>query len=920
MAYRIEDEETRDQEVQDRLDEIEVQTFSPEVVARNESTRNTGIESGDSAALNPYPQWVPIRDFGEVGLVTLAIFLNRVDSHIAKMTIIDDIDFAFSSAPGTNKMMEFILDATIDSTGGYTINLLNNILPAGITIDNTANARTVIRFTTTDGGTTYYAEDLTTGGGGGNGGPFLLTAGDTMLGPIAYDPKVDAVSTAGRVDITSSYMFSTGTSPGADEVFFFDGALFNGQVLTYQVTNTTVQIIKNAVLKNIVNIVGDGGTEVTVEIDDTSNLTTGNSVNIKDTDNFDKDNALITVLGNGTEFTYELGSTASTTPESSGTVQRGNIVMPDDQDLILDSDVSTLGVAIANFIFDPSILGTGWRLTSSTNGDVVGPSSSTDNAIPRFDGTTGKLIQDSPITILDSGTMNFNNEPIANLEALGFNDIGGVISVANDAAGFNFVTTSDRPFRFTPNTTNVLDIDDDGLTMLNNKSIDLDGEIGDEVLGGELQNVNFIRAILSPSVGHIQAFGESDGTDGDSSWAINIGTGDPDANPDPILPGTFQVSDVNGIKFRVSGAKAGTNSLTEVVDLSVSGTADLNGKIDPSVVGGELINVNFLRGVLDGSVGHIQAFGATTGIAGGSSWAVNIGQSGHFQVSDSNGIKFRVAGATAGNNSLTEVVALSIADSTLITEISPPSAPAAGKVLLFDNADDEILSVRKDTGFLHQVENIANLSDVANRAGHWVRLPIVDSETDIDTISIVLITSVAGTHDGAMCLFTNSLSPSDTPFLLINANSFWYYLEIDQTQITVLANPTGRRLADIPFTPVRTTPYTRTDSTGYLTAVWPGQFFPGIIALAANLNSAGTFWMRGEDGGTDNDIGTFKAQAGVSGNDEPGIVTGQFPIIGTVTVTNEILDELAGPDDGSCCIIADDFYCKLNGRWFGEDF
>ena len=38
-------------------------------------------------------------------------------------------------------------------------------------------------------------------------------------------------------------------------------------------------------------------------------------------------------------------------------------------------------------------------------GDVVGPSSSTDNAIARFDGTTGKLIQDSSVTINDTGSV-----------------------------------------------------------------------------------------------------------------------------------------------------------------------------------------------------------------------------------------------------------------------------------------------------------------------------------------------------------------------------------------------------------------------------------------------------------------------------------------------------------------------------------
>lgn len=41
--------------------------------------------------------------------------------------------------------------------------------------------------------------------------------------------------------------------------------------------------------------------------------------------------------------------------------------------------------------------------TMGGGGDVVGPASATDNAVARYDGTTGKLIQDSSVTILDSG-------------------------------------------------------------------------------------------------------------------------------------------------------------------------------------------------------------------------------------------------------------------------------------------------------------------------------------------------------------------------------------------------------------------------------------------------------------------------------------------------------------------------------------
>jgi len=43
--------------------------------------------------------------------------------------------------------------------------------------------------------------------------------------------------------------------------------------------------------------------------------------------------------------------------------------------------------------------------TSTGGGDVFGPASATDNAIARYDTTTGKLIQNSKATIQDGGAI-----------------------------------------------------------------------------------------------------------------------------------------------------------------------------------------------------------------------------------------------------------------------------------------------------------------------------------------------------------------------------------------------------------------------------------------------------------------------------------------------------------------------------------
>lgn len=49
--------------------------------------------------------------------------------------------------------------------------------------------------------------------------------------------------------------------------------------------------------------------------------------------------------------------------------------------------------------------GSGAVNLATATGDVTGPSSSTDNAIARFDSTTGKVIQNSTITVSDTGTV-----------------------------------------------------------------------------------------------------------------------------------------------------------------------------------------------------------------------------------------------------------------------------------------------------------------------------------------------------------------------------------------------------------------------------------------------------------------------------------------------------------------------------------
>ena len=90
--------------------------------------------------------------------------------------------------------------------------------------------------------------------------------------------------------------------------------------------------------------------------------------------------------------------------------------------------------------------GTETSLTASGSGDVNGPVSSTDNALARFDLTTGKIIQNSLATLDDSG----------NLSGINNINMGGIAVIAENAepstpaSGFGvlYVNSSDQSLYF----------------------------------------------------------------------------------------------------------------------------------------------------------------------------------------------------------------------------------------------------------------------------------------------------------------------------------------------------------------------------------------------------------------------------------------------------------------------------------------
>lgn len=74
--------------------------------------------------------------------------------------------------------------------------------------------------------------------------------------------------------------------------------------------------------------------------------------------------------------------------------------------------------------------GTNWVLMPVTPGDVVGPASSTDNAIVRWNGLTGKLVQDSGILISDTNQLTGAN-------LLSTNFLDGIMTEDSTSTGSN---------------------------------------------------------------------------------------------------------------------------------------------------------------------------------------------------------------------------------------------------------------------------------------------------------------------------------------------------------------------------------------------------------------------------------------------------------------------------------------------------
>lgn len=131
-------------------------------------------------------------------------------------------------------------------------------------------------------------------------------------------------------------------------------------------------------------------------------------------------------------------------------------------DITLTHSANALTIAGGDFFVPDEAYGAGWngdlsvptknavydKIESMGSGDVVGPASSTDNAVVRFDSTTGKLIQNSGVIVSDLDAMS------------GLTKIN-VDNIELDGNGIT-VTNANADFSLSPNGSGRLNLGDSG--------------------------------------------------------------------------------------------------------------------------------------------------------------------------------------------------------------------------------------------------------------------------------------------------------------------------------------------------------------------------------------------------------------------------------------------------------------------------
>ena len=250
------------------------------------------------------------------------------------------------------------------------------------------------------------------------------------------------LSDTGQLDTTSITTLTITIDPAgtlnAQNVNNFDTSLTNFTNATLNCTNTTVNsLANNPTADRVVTLDGSGiltERNITTNPWYDQNLNSGSNVvfNLIQVESFVHPSSLpISVLGG---FNVLLGGINVAAGDITGAtnVNTSNL---------FSQGTNNFQNSTTQFNNATSVDFTGATVIGLPSGDMVGPLASTDNALCRFDGITGKLVQNSSATLGDTGDLNLTGSLTAtDLNADNLTIIGGTKNLSGGITNFNNCT------------------------------------------------------------------------------------------------------------------------------------------------------------------------------------------------------------------------------------------------------------------------------------------------------------------------------------------------------------------------------------------------------------------------------------------------------------------------------------------------
>lgn len=182
------------------------------------------------------------------------------------------------------------------------------------------------------------------------------------------------------------------------------------------------------------------------------------------------------LVGNGSNLATDVAVSGDVTVTNTGNFQIATgVIVNADVNASANIDASKLGTGTVDNTEFGYLNGVTSAIQTQLSGKVTGPGSSTDNAVVRFDGAGGSIVQNSPIIISDTG----NITGVADLTSSGTITSTGVISAQGavlKSVSSNATVTGANATMSSP-TTPFVRLTNASLTSIDMISVPTDGQV-----------------------------------------------------------------------------------------------------------------------------------------------------------------------------------------------------------------------------------------------------------------------------------------------------------------------------------------------------------------------------------------------------------------------------------------------------------